>query len=54
MSVGKILAETFLSDSKNIPLVAKISDKGFEMPTNWNLMSELKKDEIEKDVSHLI
>ena len=54
MSVGKILAETFLSDSKNIPLIAKISDKGLEMPTNWNLMSELKKDEIEKDVSHLI
>ena len=54
MSVGKILAETFLSDSKNIPLVAKISDKGLDMPTNWNLMSELKKDEIEKNVSHLI
>lgn len=54
MSVGKILAETFLHDSKSVPLVAKISDKGFEMPTNWNLMSELKKDEIEKDVSHLI
>jgi len=54
MSVGKILAETFLSDSKNIPLIAKISDKGLDMPTNWNLMSELKKDEIEKDVSHLI
>lgn len=54
ISVGKILAETFLPDSTSISLVAKISDKGLDMPTNWKLLSEVKKDEIEKDVSHLI
>ena len=53
-NIGKILAETFLPDSTSIPLVAKISNKGLDMPTNWNLLSEVKKDEIEKDVSHLI
>ena len=53
-NIGKILAETFLNDSKLVPLVAKISDKGLDMPMNWNLLSEVKKDEFEKDVSHLI
>ena len=53
-NIGKILAETFLPDSKSVPLVAKISDKGLDMPTNWNLLSEVKKDKIEKDVRHLI
>ena len=53
-NIGKILAETFFQDSKVVPLVAKISNKVLDMPTNWNLLSEVKKDEIEKDVSHLI
>ena len=33
ISVGKILAETFLIDSKSVPFVAKISDKGLESST---------------------
>lgn len=54
LSVAKILAETLLSDSKNIPLVARLSDNALDMQTNWDLMSEIKKDQLKKDVGRLI
>jgi len=46
LGIATLIADAFLGESKAVGLVAAITDKGFELPYNWNLISDLKKDEI--------
>ena len=45
---------TMSRNSKDVAVNAKITDKNFDMPTKWNLMSELKKQKIKSDVGRLL
>ena len=48
-SLISTIADTLTEGSKDAAAIgqsASITDKGFEMKKNWNLMSEIKKDEI--------
>ena len=46
LDIASIVADAFLGDSNAVSLTARITDKGFEMPFDWNLISDIKKGEI--------